>query len=94
MYERSDLFCALPGGYGTLEEVFEAATWTQLGLHDKPKPVVLLDDQPKNNLGFWTGLDEFLDRIAIEGFIKMENRSLIRRVDSVAEVIALAQSTK
>ncbi|GIS98535.1 MAG: hypothetical protein CM1200mP26_02480 [Acidimicrobiales bacterium] len=39
MYARSDAFCGLPGGYGTLEEVFEAATWNQLGLHDRPKPI-------------------------------------------------------
>ncbi|MEC8970043.1 MAG: TIGR00730 family Rossman fold protein, partial [Actinomycetota bacterium] len=53
MYARSDAFCGLPGGYGTLEEVFEAATWNQLGLHDRPKPIALLDGGAPGSPGFW-----------------------------------------
>ncbi len=98
MYERSDAFCALPGGYGTLEEVFEAATWTQLGLHGRPKPVGLLDGapagevggQPGGDAGFWAGLEAFLDRAVADGFVKPENRSIVRRVRSVAEAVSLA----
>lgn len=89
MYERSDAFCALPGGYGTLEEVFEAATWTQLGLHGRPKPVGLLDGGPPGG-GFWSGLEAFLDRAVADGFVKPENRSIVLRVGSVAEAVALA----
>ncbi len=89
MYERSDAFCALPGGYGTLEEVFEAATWTQLGLHNSPKPIGLLDCSPVDRPRFWSGLEEFLDRTVADGFISAENRSIVRRVDSVAAAVQL-----
>src|SRR5260370_20359166 len=55
MYEKSDAFVALPGGLGTLEELAEIATWSQLGLHSKP--VVLLDVD-----GFWNPLAAHPDR--------------------------------
>ena len=84
MYARADAFCALPGGYGTLDEVFEAATWTQLGLHDGPKPVVLLDHN-----GFWSGLEAFLDRAVDDGFVKPANPSIVSRVTTVADVLAV-----
>ena len=84
MYERADAFCALPGGYGTLEEVFEAATWTQLGLHDRHKPVVLMDHN-----GFWSGLETFLDRAVSDGFVKPGNRGIVSRATSVAEALAI-----
>lgn len=58
----ADAFLALPGGYGTLEELFEAVTWGQLGLHRKP--VGLLDSG-----GFWDGLRSFLAHARTEGFI-------------------------
>lgn len=63
MYERADAFIALPGGYGTFEELLEALTWCQLGFHDKPCGVL-------NTNGYYEGLlaqmrraveDEFLD---------------------------------
>jgi len=84
MYDRSDAFCALPGGLGTLEELFEAATWTQLGLHDRHKPVVLLDHN-----GFWSGLEAFLDRAVSDGFVKPGNRGIVSRATSVAEALAI-----
>jgi len=84
MYDRSDAFCALPGGLGTLEELFEAATWTRLGLHDKPKPVLLLDTN-----GFWADLGCFLDKVTAAGFIKPDDRAIISRVGTVAEVLAV-----
>lgn len=84
MYDRSDAFCALPGGIGTLEELFEAATWTKLGLHSQPKPVLLLDGN-----GFWTDLEGFLDKVSAAGFIKPEDRAIISRMGTVAEVLAV-----
>ncbi len=81
MYDRSDGFLALPGGYGTLEELAEVTTWSQLGLH--AKPVVLLDA-----LGFWRGLIDQLDRMVAEGFLRAENRGLVRRAESVDEAFA------
>ncbi len=89
MYARSDAFCGLPGGYGTLEEVFEAATWNQLGLHDRPKPIALLDGGAPGSPGFWSHLEAFLDNTVNEGFVKPDNRSLVRRVGTVAQVLAL-----
>ena len=83
MYERADAFCALPGGLGTLEEVFEATTWTKLKLHDKYKKVMLLD-----NNGFWLSFIDLLDDITSSGFIKPEDREIISRHDSVSEIIS------
>ena len=89
IYARSDAFCGLPGGYGTLEEVFEAATWNQLGLHDRPKPIALLDGGAPGSPGFWSHLERFLDNTMDEGFLKPGNRSLVTRVGTVAQVLAL-----
>ena len=90
MYDLSDGFCALPGGYGTLDEVFEAVTWSQLGLHAaaKVKPVVLLDVDR-----YWEPLVTFLDGAVSGGFVKEHNRSLIqsaRSVDAMVGVIRYA----
>ncbi len=84
MYRRADAFCALPGGYGTFEEVFEATTWSQLGLHERRgvKPVVLYDPG-----GFWDPLAGFLDQAVDAGFVRGENRSLVRSAHSLAEAM-------
>lgn len=63
MAELSDAFVMLPGGVGTLEEFFEAWTWQQLGIHDKP--IALYDVG-----GFWDPLRELIDRLADHGFIR------------------------
>ncbi|MCY3891054.1 MAG: TIGR00730 family Rossman fold protein [bacterium] len=86
MYALSDGFCALPGGLGTLEELFEAATWTQLGLHEggRYKPVVLLDED-----GFWKSLAEFHDGLVENGFVKSDKAKIIRRAGSIDEALAL-----
>ena len=89
MYARSDAFCGLPGGYGTLEELFEAATWTQLGLHERPKPIALLDGGAPGSPGFWSHLEAFLDTMVASGFAKPENRAIVRRVETVDEVLAI-----
>jgi uncharacterized protein (TIGR00730 family) len=70
MNELSDAFVALPGGYGTLEELFEVVTWAQLGLHDKP--IGLL-----NVVGYFDGLLGCIDSAVAEGFIKPEHRRLL-----------------
>jgi hypothetical protein len=71
MYELSDGFVALPGGLGTLEELFEITTWSQLGLH--AKPTGLLDVAR-----FYTPLVEFLDQLVTEGFVNERHRRLLR----------------
>jgi len=70
IHELSDGFVALPGGFGTLDELFESLTWGQLGIHRKP--VGLL-----NVNGFYTPLVALLDQMVVEGFLNKENRSLV-----------------
>lgn len=71
MAELSDGFLVLPGGYGTLEEVVEALTWLQLGIHRKG--VVFID-----TLGFWQRQMTMLDHMVEEGFLKADMRALAR----------------
>jgi uncharacterized protein (TIGR00730 family) len=66
MMARSDAFVALPGGSGTLEELFEAWTWTHVGLHAKPCALF-------NVAGFYTPLVTFLRHATTEGFVKQVN---------------------
>jgi len=87
MYDKSDAFVALPGGLGTLEELAEIATWSQLGLHSKP--VVLLDVG-----GFWDPLATQLDRMAGAGFVEPANRGLIQRARSADEALAVIAATE
>jgi hypothetical protein len=70
MAEHADGFIALPGGIGTLEELFEAMTWLQLGYH--AKPIGLLNVQ-----GFYDPLLDFLDRQVEAGFLRHEHRALL-----------------
>jgi len=70
MAELSDGFIALPGGIGTLEELFEVWTWAQLGDHDKP--CALLDVN-----GFYQGLAAFLDHVVAEAFLKPVHRDML-----------------
>jgi uncharacterized protein (TIGR00730 family) len=87
MYDLSDAFIALPGGLGTLEELAEAATWSQLGLHSKP--VVLLDID-----GFWEPLVTQLNRMVDTGLLRPASRSLIQRAGSAEEALGLAADAK
>jgi uncharacterized protein (TIGR00730 family) len=82
MYDLSDAFIALPGGLGTLEELAEVATWSQLGLHSKP--VALLDVD-----GFWEPLVTLLDRMVGTGLLKPASRDLVRRTRSAEEALAV-----
>lgn len=70
MAARADAFIALPGGAGTMEELFEAWTWAQLGLHDKP--LGLLDVA-----GYFAPLRGFLDHMVTEGFLRAEYRDMV-----------------
>jgi uncharacterized protein (TIGR00730 family) len=83
MAELADAFLVLPGGYGTLDELMEAITWAQLGLH--AKPCILI-----NTAGYWDGLLQFLDSTVIAGFLKAENRRLLLVASNAAEAIRLA----
>ena len=70
MAEHADGFIAMPGGIGTLEELFEALTWAQLGFHEKPVGVFNVD-------GFYDKLIEFLDHQTSQGFLRAEHRDLL-----------------
>jgi uncharacterized protein (TIGR00730 family) len=70
MADLADGFIALPGGMGTLEELFEVYTWTQLGLHSKP--LGLLDVR-----GYYTQLAAFLDHAVAERFVTAEHREML-----------------
>jgi uncharacterized protein (TIGR00730 family) len=80
MYDRSDAFIALPGGFGTLDELAEVVTWTQLGLHGKP--TVLLDVD-----GFWDPFVALLDGMMASGFLKSQNRDLVNVCDTPAAAL-------
>jgi uncharacterized protein (TIGR00730 family) len=78
MAALADGFVALPGGFGTLDELFEIVTWSQLGLHDKP--IGLLDAA-----GFWQPLIALVEHASLEGFIPDDQRQLLLvERDSVA----------
>lgn len=70
MADLSDAFVALPGGIGTLEEIFEAWTWGQLGLHAKPSGFL-------NVAGYWDGLVSFLDHAVRERFVREPHRAML-----------------
>lgn len=72
MAELADGFVALPGGFGTFEEFCEVLTWSQLGLHARPKPCALLDVA-----GFYAPLVDLFDAATAQGFIRPEHRGLV-----------------
>ncbi|MBA1193461.1 TIGR00730 family Rossman fold protein [Pseudomonas entomophila] len=80
MAELSDAFIALPGGLGTLEELFEVWTWGQLGYH--AKPLGLLDVN-----GFYEKLGSFLDHIVDEGFVRPQHRAMLRLGREAGELL-------
>ena len=71
MAELSDAFVALPGGAGTLDELFEALTWRQLGLHSKPLALLDVD-------GFFEPLLALADHLVVEGFVLPELRAVLQ----------------
>ncbi len=78
--ERVDAFVALPGGVGTLEELFEIWTWTLLGLHAKPCGLLNVD-------GYFDPLLAFLDRAVDEGFVSAGHRALLQVGDAPGELL-------
>lgn len=69
--ELSDAFMALPGGFGTFEELMEAITWTQLGLHQKTVIIYNIE-------GYYDTLINFIDQSVSDGFITPQNRQLLK----------------
>ncbi len=91
MFEKSDAFVALPGGIGTLEELVEILTWSQLGRHNKPIAVANIDN-------FWTPLMNLFDHMDNEGFFHSSAlvKPLIvdRAEDILPEILAKAAQVK
>ncbi len=85
MAALSDAFVALPGGIGTLEELFEVWTWAQLGHHRKA--CGLLD-----TAGYYSGLTGFLDHVVAEGFMQPVYRGMLRIEDTPAAMLAAVRA--
>ena len=80
MFELSDAFVILPGGFGTLDEAFEMLTWRQLHLHDKPILFLNID-------GYWTPFAKLVDHFIAEGFARESSRLLFAMVGAVEDII-------
>lgn len=80
MYEMCDAIIALPGGFGTMEELFEMLTWGQLGLHEKP--IALL-----NTMGYYDSLLAFFDDMTKHGLLRPEHRAMVIVDDNIEALI-------
>ena len=85
MFDHSDAFIALPGGFGTLEEIAEVTTWGQIGMHNKPVGVLNVD-------GYWDGLLAFLDRAVGDQLLKEQNNQLLLRATTPSEMLDALES--
>lgn len=81
MSERADMFIILPGGFGTLDEMFEIITWKQLAIHHKPIVIVNIN-------GYWDPLKLLIDKVVDSRFAHDEHRHFMKIVDSVEGVLA------
>lgn len=80
MFEKSDAFVALPGGFGTLEELFEVLTWKQIGLHTKPILIY-------NSDGFWDTMLKMVDELITKNFAPANNQHIFRVVKTPQEMM-------
>ncbi len=85
MQTLADASLALPGGFGTIEEIFEALTWAQIELHEKP--CVLL-----NSDGYYDDLFKFLDHAVAEGLLKEKNRALALQAETAESAVRIIQA--
>ncbi|MBM3632085.1 MAG: TIGR00730 family Rossman fold protein [Alphaproteobacteria bacterium] len=82
MSQNADAFVILPGGFGTLDELFEILTWRQLEMHDKPLIIVNID-------GYWDPLKTLIHHVVEHKFARPMDENLLLFVSDVAEVIPL-----
>ncbi|KAF2323813.1 hypothetical protein GH714_042398 [Hevea brasiliensis] len=80
MARQADAFIALPGGYGTLEELLEVITWAQLGIHRKPVGLLNVD-------GYYNSLLSFIDKAVDEGFISTTARRIIVSAPAAKQLV-------
>jgi uncharacterized protein (TIGR00730 family) len=83
IHELADAILTLPGGFGTLDELLEAVTWAQIGIH--AKPCILI-----NTAGYWNGLLAFIDTAVASGFIEAKNKGLLRVAAHSVEALRMA----
>ena len=90
MTDLTDAFVALPGGIGTMDELFEAWSWNALGYHNKPFAIL-------NVAGYWDSLIEFLDTMTDQGFVSAERRKnliISDNIDDCLDRLAAACNTE
>lgn len=87
MEKLSDGILALPGGFGTMDEIFEMLTWKQLGLHKKPIGILNLN-------GFYNHFVLQLNRMVEEGFLTASNRDMLFVSESIPQLLAMMMSTE
>ena len=85
MFEMSDAFAVLPGGFGTMDEAFEIITWRKLGLHDKPILVA-------NIAGYWQPFLTLIDHMIGQGFAHDGDRELYRVVNTVPDLLTALET--
>ena len=84
MFDLSDAFAVLPGGYGTLDELFEIITWRMLKLHAKPVVVLNID-------GYWNAFEALIDQLIDQGFARPDSRQHFSVVNSVGRLFDLLE---
>lgn len=90
MFDLTDMFAVLPGGFGTMDETMEILTWRQIGLHNKPLFIF-------NQDGYWTPLLEMMEKTITEGFARPSNREFAQEattLESLLEAILKEKSKK
>ena len=85
MHELTDAVITLPGGFGTLDELFEMLTWSQLGLHKKPIGLY-------NVNSYFDSLLAFISKMNEEGFLNSANKDLILNHDNIGDLISALES--
>lgn len=80
MTDYSDAFVALPGGFGTMDELCEALSWRQLGIHDKPIGVL-------NHRGYYDALLSLFDSMVVHGFLTPANRALFVAANEIDDLL-------
>ena len=81
MHDKSDAFIALPGGFGTLEELFEILTWGQLSLHKKPIGILNIN-------GYYDPLIQLVEKMIDQELLKNEYKGMLLISDSIEDLIS------